>query len=544
MTFPVASSRKAAINKMFYDQDRRWANLVNKAILSKHPIARRARAFLDREWSRTFNHWLDIATKLRGDVPDAALDELLGFFHNSLYPAARNAGFPDSSFVFPDIELEGAESRYPVPDFSRVAVKGAHNMYDIVGLEEFANRCCFSQHGNILTARCHLRDATGQVYTFERSVDLGPAIDLVSRNLAAWHAAQHGEEATVAGWTDIVKKAVNTVKKVAQNKTVRSLYNQAKPYIKSAVKDLPGGETALNLASKAANVYDKAKKGSQQALQAVKQVKQLAESGDAKAKFAIKVMEGVKEIVAQKEAGVAQPVLPEVAAALQEQGYRGGRGYYNLGITAVSGEDLALVGMSGAARAAQAAAKRKAIKKANKNLRSGVRDQRGGTVRQSKRLNAAWMPPKRGPGLAPPPLATSYQTRATAPMPTSVTDAPVPGAMPVPPPLASEAVAPSPAQTTPDLPSDYYDEQEQWEDYYEQEGGDEEYYEDESGLPYSDDEVSGWRLNRGYRTVSQHLLQSQHSPGIGIAAREIYNRGLGRPATSLTQLAREALSAF
>lgn len=90
--------------------------MVTRAIREKHPLAKRAKAFLDGDWSRTFNHWLEFSR--RGRITDAAIDELLGFFHHSLYPAADDAGFPDTSFVFPDIELPGKQYRYPVPQFA------------------------------------------------------------------------------------------------------------------------------------------------------------------------------------------------------------------------------------------------------------------------------------------------------------------------------------------------------------------------------------------------------------------------------------------
>lgn len=106
---------KAQLDRMFYQQDRKWADMVTKAIRQKHRLAKRAKAFLDNEWSRTVNHWQAISRSV--PVTADAIDELLGFFHHSLYPAARDVGFTDSSFVFPDIGLEGRDYRYPVPQF-------------------------------------------------------------------------------------------------------------------------------------------------------------------------------------------------------------------------------------------------------------------------------------------------------------------------------------------------------------------------------------------------------------------------------------------
>lgn len=62
------------------------------------------------------------------------------------------------------------------------------------------------------------------------------------------------------------------------------------------------------------------------------------------------------------------------------------------------------------------------------------------------------------------------------------------------------------------------------------------------GDPYGafDPQVAGWAYNRPYRTVSEALVQK--SPGAGASARELYNRGLGQPATSTDTVARTALA--
>ncbi len=53
-------------------------------------------------------------------------------------------------------------------------------------------------------------------------------------------------------------------------------------------------------------------------------------------------------------------------------------------------------------------------------------------------------------------------------------------------------------------------------------------------------ETSGWFWNPGYRTTSQYLTSVERSPGIGVAARELYNRGLGRPRTTRQSILVEA----
>lgn len=388
--------------------------------------------------------------------------------------------------------------------------------YDIVGIEEFANNCCFSLSSDqVLTTTCLLRDGeTGQVHRLEKSVDLKPAVEYVTNQLAAWHLREHGEDPEVAGWTDYVSKAVSTVKKVAQNKTVKTLYQQAKPFLKSAVKDLPGGESAMELATKAAKVYHSAKKGSEAAMKKVKEVVAMAKGGDAKAQYAVRVMDGLKHIVQEKLAGNNHPVLPSVAAALQKQRRAHGASYYNLGVTCVSGE--LEVGSFSQNAAMARKAKAKAATKANR--KHGVADHRRG--------------PARG----------AYN----------------PGAGPVPAPLAAAMSQPGGGgggQTTPDLPSEQYAEQELFEQEFDQQSdadeaqADEGFY-DEDGEFYAQeaegdgDEVSGWTFNRPYRTTPQMLVQARKSPGIALSVREVYNRGLGRPATDLEQMASAAFAEF
>jgi hypothetical protein len=63
---------------------------------------------------------------------------------------------------------------------------------------------------------------------------------------------------------------------------------------------------------------------------------------------------------------------------------------------------------------------------------------------------------------------------------------------------------------------------------------------DEGGMygepeEFPSEEVSGWLYNRPYRGTVDTLMSSQKSPGVGLAARELYNRGLGR---ELSQLAK------
>lgn len=116
----------AQMTKAFYDQDSAWARIVQRAARSKSPRAPAAKAFLQRQWTPVLWRWLDVAGRLAPDVPLAHLDveEILRFVHRSLYPTARDVGFPETSFILaPDISLEdedrvlGADYREPIPRF-------------------------------------------------------------------------------------------------------------------------------------------------------------------------------------------------------------------------------------------------------------------------------------------------------------------------------------------------------------------------------------------------------------------------------------------
>jgi len=53
--------------------------------------------------------------------------------------------------------------------------------------------------------------------------------------------------------------------------------------------------------------------------------------------------------------------------------------------------------------------------------------------------------------------------------------------------------------------------------------------------------ISGWALNYPYRTTAQQLAALDSSPGVAVSARELYNRGLGRPKTTKGGIVSEAL---
>lgn len=113
----MAIPTKQEVIKKLYEQDSRWANITQQALNRKHPLAQRALAFIKtdqifdgerafgRGWEAAFTHVIKTAPDITKSQWPGAYDELLQAFNRYIYPAARKAGFPESSFLFPDITL-------------------------------------------------------------------------------------------------------------------------------------------------------------------------------------------------------------------------------------------------------------------------------------------------------------------------------------------------------------------------------------------------------------------------------------------------------
>ena len=101
----------ADIQKTALDQDMRWARIAQRVQTQAGvepelgPRFRAMRDFLNGYWSQVLTRLIeaDVPPELEG----AAINELLATANRKLYPSARAAGFPESSFLFPDIELSG-----------------------------------------------------------------------------------------------------------------------------------------------------------------------------------------------------------------------------------------------------------------------------------------------------------------------------------------------------------------------------------------------------------------------------------------------------
>lgn len=94
----------AELTRMMLDQSTRWVNIVTRAVASKHPAAASLSGFLKRTWDPALISYMESMGSIdpTSTVSRAGFGEVLGLVRGQLYPAARQAGFPESSFLFPD----------------------------------------------------------------------------------------------------------------------------------------------------------------------------------------------------------------------------------------------------------------------------------------------------------------------------------------------------------------------------------------------------------------------------------------------------------
>jgi hypothetical protein len=96
------------VTRLFLEQDFRWSQMLARGEAVRNPVAPKVRVFLKGAWEGTLHHWMDVAG--RRDPAEALSEsmrgEVLFDFNHRIYPAARAVGLPETSFMFPDIELE------------------------------------------------------------------------------------------------------------------------------------------------------------------------------------------------------------------------------------------------------------------------------------------------------------------------------------------------------------------------------------------------------------------------------------------------------
>jgi hypothetical protein len=130
-----------------------------------------------------------------------------------------------------------------------------------------------------LSLSCQVRNRrTGQIINLQKSIDLRPLTEYIRDQLIAYHGDQ------IAGLGDFLSKAADAAKRVAASKGIQDLYKKVKavatPVAKAAIKELPGGEATMALATKTYDQVMKARGGDIKALADLKKVATKALSGN------------------------------------------------------------------------------------------------------------------------------------------------------------------------------------------------------------------------------------------------------------------------
>jgi len=106
-----------------YQQDSQWGQVLRSTDPTNHSLAKKMKKFLDSDWSKLFAEILDAvdmgksSMRLTGARWYVDLDNILKTVNQELYPKARKVGFPDWSFAFPDITIEGVGVGSPFGSF-------------------------------------------------------------------------------------------------------------------------------------------------------------------------------------------------------------------------------------------------------------------------------------------------------------------------------------------------------------------------------------------------------------------------------------------
>jgi len=97
------------LTQLMSEQDDRWLRILTYAQSTRHPRAQQGIAFFKDTWRRAFgDYYQNVVPRYdaKALAPQAVVNYVLDSMADVIYPAARAAGLPDESFVFPDITIE------------------------------------------------------------------------------------------------------------------------------------------------------------------------------------------------------------------------------------------------------------------------------------------------------------------------------------------------------------------------------------------------------------------------------------------------------
>jgi hypothetical protein len=97
------------LNRLVLAQDARWADILTYAQSTRNPAAPAGVTFFRRTWQPVLDDYFqNVAGRYAPEapVPSGVMNGLLSRMSNVVYPAARQVGLSDRSFLFPDITLD------------------------------------------------------------------------------------------------------------------------------------------------------------------------------------------------------------------------------------------------------------------------------------------------------------------------------------------------------------------------------------------------------------------------------------------------------
>jgi hypothetical protein len=109
MAEPLSKMTVLELTRLFSAQDDRWARILTYAQSTRHPRAREGVAFFKNTWRRVMgDYFQDVAARYdsRAKAPNSVVRVVLDKMADVVYPAARQVGLPEESFLFPDITIE------------------------------------------------------------------------------------------------------------------------------------------------------------------------------------------------------------------------------------------------------------------------------------------------------------------------------------------------------------------------------------------------------------------------------------------------------
>lgn len=186
--------------------------------------------------------------------------------------------------------------------------------YQIIGASGIRKsiRLTVSSDGRLLTGSLQL--PSGQV--LQRTFDLVPIRNAVLAQMRAMHEQMHGPmpRQEVSGFfSSLFKKATDVAKKIASSSAVKSLTSAVKEYGPDALAALPFGDKAMSIAKKLHDRIVEARNGSEDAIQKIRTLSEMAKAGSPGAQQA---MEMAKSIGATLNSKAAMEKLAPKATGL------------------------------------------------------------------------------------------------------------------------------------------------------------------------------------------------------------------------------------